>query len=822
MEVLFVSNSFVYFRPNNDVNLRTIDQFEDLARRGGHDVTTSLSDRGGANLRAHWEDVGYMAAQDEIRSGKYDVVILGALPTQMHDGRNLDQSRIAEFNTYAARFSNLVEANGGQLVMHTNWPGDWMVDLNRLNAGDPFGTDIQALYRSTAIRNDAALAPAGLAYSEAYKAITARYGNGDNGETAERILTEDEVHATALLSYMQANVFYWTVFNETPPSPSEYLPRGVSRSDAELMQSIAADAHASHAIPLEGNAARPTPPEPTPPAPTPPSSEDGTLAGRLWLDENGNNLEDAGEPGVSGTTVSLVRSGQVVDTTTTDSNGRYSFDNLSNGYYAAHFEEDANGRSFVRGNTGSNDLIDSDVWTTGAGGVGVTSSYLVNGSNSMRHADAGIEPAVSTTPTPTPPTPTPPAPTPPTQPGGGTLAGRYFNDENGNNREDAGETGVSGATISLVRGSQVVATTTTDGNGAYSFTGLSDGWYGALFETQAGRDFVRVNAANDDFDSDVWRTINGNGEAAKYQISSSRSEVDLDAGLVGSGNGGGTPTPPAPTPPAPTPPAGGGTLAGRYFNDANENGREDNGETGVAGATISLVRGSQVVETTTTDGNGAYSFTGLSDGWYGALFEEQTGREFSRVNVGGEDNFDSDVWRTINGNGEAAKYQISSTRSELDLDAGLLGTGGTVNAPTIPTPAPPTGGGVISGRMFINRDGDEFEDPNEPGVFGASVSLTRGGQTVATTRTGENGAYAFTGLDDGWYSVSFDEPDRFDFIRGNVGGNDQIDSDVWRVNGEVGVSSSYFVDDNTSMRHADAGVELANGAVYNSSDDWIL
>jgi uncharacterized repeat protein (TIGR01451 family) len=52
----------------------------------------------------------------------------------------------------------------------------------------------------------------------------------------------------------------------------------------------------------------------------------GGLAGRVWLDHDGNGLEDAGEPGVPGVDVSL--SGGAVVATITDANGEYAFDGL--------------------------------------------------------------------------------------------------------------------------------------------------------------------------------------------------------------------------------------------------------------------------------------------------------------------------------------------------------------------------------------------------------------------------------------------------------------------------------------------------------------
>lgn len=54
------------------------------------------------------------------------------------------------------------------------------------------------------------------------------------------------------------------------------------------------------------------------------------------------------------------------------------------------------------------------------------------------------------------------------------------------------------------------------------------------------------------------------------------------------------------------------SLSGTVYNDANQNGFQDSGETGVAGATVTLNTNQSV----TTDSNGNYSFTGLIPGTY--------------------------------------------------------------------------------------------------------------------------------------------------------------------------------------------------------------
>ncbi len=68
----------------------------------------------------------------------------------------------------------------------------------------------------------------------------------------------------------------------------------------------------------------------------------------------------------------------------------------------------------------------------------------------------------------------------------GTISGTVFNDQNGNHRKDSGELGLAGWTVTLMLNSVIKATTTTDGSGNYSFTGVVPGIYQVKETVQSG------------------------------------------------------------------------------------------------------------------------------------------------------------------------------------------------------------------------------------------------------------------------------------------------------------------------------------------------
>ncbi|GAB3987797.1 hypothetical protein GCM10028807_09090 [Spirosoma daeguense] len=110
-----------------------------------------------------------------------------------------------------------------------------------------------------------------------------------------------------------------------------------------------------------------------------PSPDLGEIGNRIWTDIDKDGVQDAGEPGISGLTVTLYSNNTLVATTTTDANGEYYF-NLSNvpggllpnttyQIRVVASQLPIQNLGLTGANLGGNDELDSDAQLTGGQAV---------------------------------------------------------------------------------------------------------------------------------------------------------------------------------------------------------------------------------------------------------------------------------------------------------------------------------------------------------------------------------------------------------------------------------------------------------------------
>ena len=486
-----------------------------------------------------------------------------------------------------------------------------------------------------------------------------------------------------------------------------------------------------------------------------------SFSGRVFIDSDDDDLDvGEAEQGLEGVLVTLVDAdGNEVATTTTDATGAYTFTGLDAGSYRAVFPTDVDGLTLVSANIGDDDTIDSDAKR----GSGETSLYVVGVGESVTDVDAGVE-----------------------DPGTASFSGRVFIDSDDDDL-DVGEAeqGLEGVLVTLVdaEGNEV-ATTTTDATGAYTFTGLDAGSYRAVFPTDVdGLTLVSANIGDDDtIDSDAKR---GSGETSLYVVGVGESVTDVDAGVEDPGTA---------------------SFSGRVFIDSDDDDLDvGEAEQGLEGVLVTLVDADgNEVATTTTDATGAYTFTGLDAGSYGAVFPTDVdGLTLVSANIGDDDTIDSDAKR---GSGETSLYVVDIGQSVTDVDAGFEDPGTS----------------SLAGRVFLDGNDNDVDD-SEPGVGNIVVTLQDGdGNTVATTITADDGSYVFEDLDAGDYVVVFPtEVDGRVLVDANIGGDDAVDSDADPATGATAPISLGIGED---VSDVDAGIEDAgsaslSGRIFIDSDD---
>ncbi|MCI5150158.1 MAG: hypothetical protein D3916_12340, partial [Candidatus Electrothrix sp. MAN1_4] len=190
----------------------------------------------------------------------------------------------------------------------------------------------------------------------------------------------------------------------------------------------------------------------------------GTIGDRVWLDENSDGVQDAGEVGISGITVLLKDSGgTTVDTAVTDSNGNYMFKNVASGTYTVQVDTlpaELSGLELIFDEDGTTASPNGETSVTvTAGGEHLTADF---GYNWVVKDDTDNPEATDT----------------------GAIGDRIWNDADNDGVQDPNEVGIVGIEVNLWRddnGDGIYDTSagsvTTGPDGRYIFDGLAPDSY---------------------------------------------------------------------------------------------------------------------------------------------------------------------------------------------------------------------------------------------------------------------------------------------------------------------------------------------------------
>lgn len=274
-----------------------------------------------------------------------------------------------------------------------------------------------------------------------------------------------------------------------------------------------------------------------------------------------------------------------------------------------------------------------------------------------------------------------------------TIGDRVWHDANGNGVQDTDETGIAGAVVDLADATgTVIASVPTDANGTYGFSGIVAGTYTlSVSGLPAGYQPT--------WDADGIATPN----TTSLTINSGEVIDSIDFGYQSRN----------------------AAIGDRVWQDRNGNGAQDTDEPGLAGISVELrsTADLSLLASTTTDANGAYSFPSLPAGSYLVVI--------AAAPAGYQPTFDADGIGTPN----QAQVELAADESRSDVDFGYTG-------------------GSLGDRVWSDLNGDGQQDSNEPGLAGATITLSNG----ATTTTDSNGYYTFADLPAGNYTITVQVP----------------------------------------------------------------
>lgn len=251
----------------------------------------------------------------------------------------------------------------------------------------------------------------------------------------------------------------------------------------------------------------------------------------------------------------------------------------------------------------------------------------------------------------------------------GTISGIVFDDLNGNQLQDSGEEPLAGVTIGWNNGSHT-GNTTTDANGFYTLL-VTPGQAYTITET----------------DPDGYASIGSNTRSISVSTGGAATVNFADIKKW--------------------------TISGTVYEDFNGNDQLDQYEVGLSDVRVTLSDGTQ----TTTDVDGNYQFTGIDAG---------------RFNV-----------KAV----EPANY--SAIFGATDTVTVPTGGAATANFAMVRT-------GTVAGTVFNDSNGNGVKDSNESGVAGVLVEVN--GNFLYTLA---DGSYEFTSVPVGPYDVTFTTPEGY-------------------------------------------------------------
>lgn len=521
----------------------------------------------------------------------------------------------------------------------------------------------------------------------------------------------------------------------------------------------------------------------------------------VWLDENNDGHQDAGEAGIANVKVELrdAAGTVVLATTYTDAAGGYMFHDLLPGSYQVRIPD----TNFASGgalegmaqtthpvNAGAdfgNQTLYYNV-TVGFGGENLTADFGYNYADDTEVNDNS---------------------------GTGAIGDRVWSDTDGDGHQDTDEIGIGNVTVDLYYDSDndgyaddYYGTTTTDADGNYIFDELPKG----IYEVRVTDTHNVLSGYTQTGDPDHFGTTgtpNDGKTTTPVVLGPGDVFVNADFGYRPTGDSG--------------------TIGDTVYFDADADGTyEPNGNDGqpsttadneypIAGVTVALIKDTNgdgswdpdgadnlpgtaddepIIAQDVTDANGLYQFTGLpitngagTDDYL--VWVNDTDNVLATMNATADyDGLTNPASGFVSGKNIAAVTDLdipANTNADTDVDFGYTANGQRPNR------------GLIGDYVYIDRDGSGNYQPygadgipgtgdDENAIEGVIVELydSTGLILLGRTTTDENGYYYFPNLPAGSYEVKITNPANFLTSGALNGMTYSVDPDIFVVDGISG------------------------------------
>ena len=328
---------------------------------------------------------------------------------------------------------------------------------------------------------------------------------------------------------------------------------------------------------------------------------------------------------------------------------------------------------------------------------------------------------------------------------GNQVTGQVFNDLNANGVRDGAEVGRAGVLLTLTNNDTNVAfNVLSDASGNFTFSDLGPGSYTLTATNPQPLTLGFTTSASQAI------TIPGDG---------------VVGGVVNDKNFGLSQQ---------------SELNGIVYDDRNHNGVFDAGDVGIGGVQL-VVQGTQnngvsvTNRAVTTQANGTFRVTGLLAGVYSVTETQPANFDEGSITVG-----------------SAGGIVGTNAVTNIVLGAGVTATGYNFGEQQISFAS-------LTGRVFIDINGDGVRQSNEPGIGDVVLTLAgtanNGDPVNLSVITSSDGTFSFTNVRPGTYTLTETQPANFangTAKAGTAGGNVSGDSISNIVLGNGATAQNYF------------------------------